>query len=624
MKKCLFLILFFLLYTITLKVHASPADTTVIKQLIEKADKLGEGDINLAFKLFDSAQVMARKIDQKQLLADALLTESYYYFSIGEYAKVVPKVQEAGKIYQSLKMLIEETKCHNSEGLAQMYLNRYSDALRSLFLTKSLTEKISDQKLIAAANNNIGLVYESLDDWDNALVYARKSLAAKLSLNDTIGLAKSYGNIANLYYYQKKYDSALAYFRMANSYSRLSGNPFQLAISYSDMGNLLADMGQLDSAIYYQCLALEIQAPLKEDRFVEWCHTVSSLGSAWLKKGNFKKAAFYLNKCKSCEGTISDITFLKGIYSFNSEYYTKTKDFVKASHYLHLLNAINDSIIAKSGKLENQRIAIRYEFDQKATEDSLQYQLRISQQEMATTSYRNKMYLLLVALLIITGIAVAIVRRVRAMQERRRRTELETMRHNIAGDLHDDIGSTLSSIQIISSLAANQCAGNLPLQQSIKQINKLSDKVASGMREIVWSVNPLNDNLEAIIMQLRKLAGDILGPAGIPFVFIKNLLEPETELLPQIRKDLILFFKEALNNARKYSNANQIDINIQQNDAGLEMEVRDYGCGFDMETVCKGNGLNSMQRRADEMKATLSICTKKGEGTKITLLLPLP
>lgn len=606
------------------KVGATPADSILVRQIIEKADRLGENNLNETFKLFGQAQSMARDLGHEELLADALLAESYYYFSSGNYERVIPQVREAGKIYQKLNKLEEEIKCHNREGLAHMYLNQYSEALRSLFLTKSLAEKSGNEKLIAAVNNNIGLVYESLNDWNNALVYAQQSLAIKLKMKDTLGLARIYGNIANLYYYQKEYDLALTYFHLANDYSKYAGNIFQLAITYSDMGNTLVDMGQLDSAIHYQYLALEIQSSVKDERFVEWCHTISSLGGAWLKKGDLKKALIYLNKCDSCEKVIPDFTFLKNTYTIRSEYYRQINDFVRATHYLQLLNNINDSILVQSEKFDNQRIAIQYEFNQKAREDSLRYELNISKQEMAATSYRTKMYLLLGALLAIAGISIAVIRRIKTKQELRRRIEQESMRHTIAGDLHDDIGSTLSSIQILSSMAADQCSNNPSMQKSIKQINELSDKVASGMREIVWSINPLNDNLEAITSQLHKLAIDILEPKRISFEFIKSIEQYERQLLPLIRKDLMMIFKEVLNNARKYSGASKVNIAIVQQEDYMQLTIKDNGCGFNLEAVRKGNGLRSIQRRADDMGATLSLSTKEGEGTLVVLYLPLP
>ena len=623
MNRILPVFILLLLSSFGLQAQSVPLDSIAISRLIQQADSLGEIDIAKSLILFEEAQDKARQSGNKQLLAKALYAESYYNFLDANYEKVIVDIQEAAKIYKSLNLTSDEAKCYNREGLSWMNLNQYAKALRSLFKSKELADKIGDNAIIAAVNNNIGLVYESLNDWDNALIYAKKSITNKAALHDTLGLAKTYSNIANLYYYNKNYELSLVNFRIADKYCRLSNDPYQQATLYSDLGNLLIEMGQPDSAIYYQNQALEFHSQFKQERFVEWCHTVSSLGRAWLKKENLKKAAFYIKECKSCEEAISDLSFLKGLYAFRSEYYSRTKDYVKANHNLQLLNAVNDSILVKSDKFENQRIPILYEFEQKAKEDSLRYELNISQQKIAATSYKNRIYLLLLALLLVALVAVGLIQTVRKKAENKRKKELEIMRSNIAGDLHDDIGSTLSSIQIISSMMLTQRSDDQKMKEAAGNISRLSDKVADGIREIVWSVNPAHDNLEAITLQMRKLAVESFDAANIPFTFKKELEDPQKKLLPRIRKDFMMLFKEAINNARKYSGTARVDIHIIQKKSQLEMQVIDYGCGFEMDKIKRGNGLTNMEKRAKNMNAELSIISEIGTGTVIDLKVPI-
>src|SRR5690606_14257514 len=138
-------------------------------------------------------------------------------------------------------------------------------------------------------------------------------------------------------------------------------------------------------------------------------------------------------------------------------------------------------------------------------------------QEITIAAYKIRMYLFLIFALTVAGVAVAIIRRIRKIQKDKRHQELENMRNTIAGDLHDDVGSTLSSIQIISNLALKQCNGNEQLAQSVSRISELSDKVSDGIREIVWSVNPAHDRLPSVTAQLRKMAADVLGVNDIAF-----------------------------------------------------------------------------------------------------------
>lgn len=624
MNRILFLLILLLFNSHRNQAQLSTKDSMSIEELIKKADKLGETDINKSFVLFSKVKEKAKKAGSKYLLAKSLYAESYYFFFDANYQQLIRNVQEASKMYKSLNLKREEAKCYLREGLSWMYLNHYSESLRSNFKSKKLAEEIDDKELIAALNNNIGLVYESLNDWDNALKYAHKALGEKMIIKDTLGMAKSYSNIANLYYYNKKYKLALINFKLAQKFCNLANDAYLQAALDSDFGNILNEMNQPDSAIYYQNKALKLHSQFKDERFTEWCQTVSSLASAWLKKGNLAKTAFYLNECESCEKAIDDFSFLKRLYTFRSEYYTKIKNHEQASHNLQLLNTVNDSILLKSDKFENQRIAILYEFEQKAKEDSLHYELSLSNEKIATATYKNRIYLLLVILLLVSSVAAGIIRRIRKIQERKRKQELEKMRSNIAGDLHDDIGSTLSSIQIISSMMLQQNSDDAKMKESVGNISRLSEKVADGIREIVWSVNPLNDNLEAIVNQLRKLASEALDAVDILFTFNDELADPHKKLLPEVRKDFILFFKELINNAVKYSGSKRIIIQISQKSAYLELNVKDHGCGFDFAEIKRGNGLTNMEKRAANMKAKLTIISKSESGTVVNLKIPLP
>ncbi|MEO6833879.1 MAG: tetratricopeptide repeat protein [Chitinophagaceae bacterium] len=600
------------------------ADSSTLVQLLTHAEDIADEQPDSSLFLFKKVKETTKKSRLEVLYARALYGESYNFFSTLQYDSVIDRCNEAASIFKKNKLSAEEIKSYSRIGLAWMYLNKYQRALQAMFKGVDLAESIGDKGLEAKMNNNIGLVYESLEDWESALNYAHKSLRYKDSIDDKRGIASSYNNIGNLYYYQSKNKESLPFFHNSISlYSEMKDSA-RIVSGLANIGNVFEDLGNVDSAIYYLNLAFAYQSARKNQMPTEWCITVAGLAAAWQQKGDIKKSAQYLKACDACIEEIPDFNYLKGVYSVKATYYKQTGDYKQASKYLELSMAAQDSIYQKSRNLENQKIAIRYEFGKKAEEDSLEYQLRISQQEIVAGAYKNKMYLVVVVGVLLLAFAGIIIQRLRILQRIKRKRELEKMRHEIAGDLHDDIGSTLSSIQIISSLMVKQCGNDANLKLSAGNISRLSDKVANGIKEIVWSVNPANDTLEAIVEQMRKLSSEILDPECIQFLLKKELAEPQKMLLPIVRKNLIMLLKEALNNARKYSRAAQIDIFIWQNKAALQLRIKDYGEGFEMATIKRGNGLNNMERRAKEMNATLSILSKIGEGTEISLKIPLP
>ncbi|MCK6692369.1 MAG: histidine kinase, partial [Thermoanaerobaculia bacterium] len=178
------------------------------------------------------------------------------------------------------------------------------------------------------------------------------------------------------------------------------------------------------------------------------------------------------------------------------------------------------------------------------------------------------------------------------------RLEQEKLRLRIARDLHDEMGSTLSSISILSEAALRN------LQQDIDRarfgaIGERARQVMEAMSDIVWSVNPRNDNMANVLRRMKEFAVEILESQGIALHFEADEAVAALNLPMEQRKDFYLLFKEAVNNAAKYSGASGVWVTVRAENGGLTLEVRDNGRGFDVEQVKRGNGLWNMERRAE-------------------------
>jgi signal transduction histidine kinase len=139
----------------------------------------------------------------------------------------------------------------------------------------------------------------------------------------------------------------------------------------------------------------------------------------------------------------------------------------------------------------------------------------------------------------------------------------------------------------------------------------------------VWLVNPEQDSLKKLIQRLEDYARDM---AAIKNMRVKvNGPEHlhEHSLPMDSRRNIYLFCKEAINNAVKYSNGTLLELTITETNKTLEFSVSDNGKGFDMETVKRGNGLNNMQKRADEIGATFMVRSKQEEGFSVMLLIKI-
>ena len=206
------------------------------------------------------------------------------------------------------------------------------------------------------------------------------------------------------------------------------------------------------------------------------------------------------------------------------------------------------------------------------------------------------------------------------MGRTKRLVEMERMRNTIARDLHDDIGSTLSSINIISQMALQEKTGDAPHFQRIAQH---SSSMMESMSDIVWSINPNNDSWEQVISKMKEFAAEILDPLDILYTFSGEENLQAFTLDVSMRKNLFLIFKEAINNAAKYSSATSIDIHLKKENDFIQVCISDNGKGFDASNGSTGNGLRNMKERADSIRGKLEIKSSPHTGTEVMVSLPL-
>lgn len=208
----------------------------------------------------------------------------------------------------------------------------------------------------------------------------------------------------------------------------------------------------------------------------------------------------------------------------------------------------------------------------------------------------------------------------------------QAIRNKIAQDLHDNVGSTLSSISVYSQVAQIQGEqGNKEqLNEVLDKISTTSNTMIAEMNDIVWAINPANDNMEKIIRRMESFARPLLAARNMQFEFNCTEEALKLNLDMEKRKNFFLVFKEAVNNAIKYSGASSITVNITMQHPQLHLLVKDNGIGFSQaaelagsSTNLGGNGLRNMQARARELKGEIIILSTPGRGTEIRLTLPL-
>ena len=200
---------------------------------------------------------------------------------------------------------------------------------------------------------------------------------------------------------------------------------------------------------------------------------------------------------------------------------------------------------------------------------------------------------------------------------------LERVRMQIATDLHDDIGSGLTRVAILSELALREVNGpQSAVAGPLGRIAELSRELGSSMGDIVWAVNPGKDHLSDLAQRMRRYASELLDARNIALHFRAPVDGADRKLDPGLRREAFLIFKESLTNAVRHSGCATIWIDLSVDRGVLWFRLRDDGKGFEPSDAPKGNGLRNMQDRARRAGGTLEVVSEPGRGSAVEFAGP--
>ena len=209
-----------------------------------------------------------------------------------------------------------------------------------------------------------------------------------------------------------------------------------------------------------------------------------------------------------------------------------------------------------------------------------------------------------------------LIRRYRENQELAIR--LEQVRERISRDLHDDVGATLSSIKTYSEILKIN-----PTDKHIAElINANSAEMIENLEVIAWSTNPVHDNFGSLQHQMRRFATPLLYSKNIHFKFSVSGIGDATQIPGEIRQNIFLVFKEAVNNIHKYAQASECTVRVWTENHRFHFEVADNGRGFDQQKVQPGNGLLNMKKRIEELGGNITLTSEPGMGTRLKYDIP--
>jgi two-component system sensor histidine kinase UhpB len=622
----------------------------------------------MALACYQQAQYLmyADKLDEAERLYNKALTlkfgrvESNYtamvYNDIGylcglkdEWEKQAEWFLKAIRIYEKVEDLIGLAV--TTSNLATVYA-KIGDNAKAIEYTRdaiAMREKIHDVQGLATSYENLSRLYVATS-LDSAAKYQQVAMRYAEKSGVKSFMMRSYDNLSVLMDKQRNKPEALAWIKKSIALSREMNDKVGLAGKCRWAALLCGDIKDTVAMEAYYRESYELSLQLKNKTLLRDLY--ASKASYYNKVSDYRNAYDNLKKHYLYRDSVVRDETATNIAELQTKYETEKKDNeiirLNTTQQIKQLEIEKQKAIIAGNKLEakqkeNEIILLSQQQElrdarikQQAEELEKQLLLAKNSQQALQLAGAEKIVkdkelqnqkqvrnLILISMATLIIIAIALFNRYQLRKKLQQQAALLSVRNNIAKDLHDEIGSALTSIKILSEVSHNNLQKD-PVKSAVmlKKITEQSSQVQQGMSDIVWAVAPDNDKLENMLVRMREYIAHTLEPKNIRTSFEVDEKTLSKSLDMEQRHDFLMIFKEAINNAAKYSGAGQVHIHLSGDARKIQLVVSDDGVGFEAEKARSSNGLRNMRTRTEALNGRFNICTAPGKGVKIEVEIP--
>lgn len=499
------------------------------------------------------------------------------------------------------------------------YNNLHELGMQEALKGENIARVLKDSLLMADACNFIGLFYLNSKRLKDAERYFKQGLRYAIQppyQKDYIELSKPhhiYGNLAEVFEKMKEPDSAIYYCRISLQKATEINSLRGIATGNLNLGFAFILKHQIDSA--YKYFERTRARAIKGEDFDVELTSYSGLADCASEKLDRATAFMQLDKGFAL---LAKYPQLNDFYaSMFLETAIKIYRRYKVEHLLIKTLELKSSIQTATYNRNNTQIQTLLLMGLKNEKTIFNLELEESKNKQSLANTRLYIAMLLLSLFVIAFIAY----RYYALQ----RLKLANIRSKISQDLHDEVGATLSGIVMYSYITKEQVKNqeHKAVGNSLDIIKDNAAEMVAKLNDIVWAVNPIQDNLHALLERLKEFALQIATVKDIKLEFIVPDEIQALKLSMEQRKNIYLICKEAINNAVKYSGASLLLVKIEFVNKQISIVIEDNGNGFAVDALSKSNGLINMAARAKEINAKLEINGQTGNGTRINLICKL-
>lgn len=598
-----------------------------------------------AIASFLQASAFYEKIHNVNYLALTFNDISFINEKQGAYESAVSFNLKAIQLFELLKNVKELANSKGNLGVVYYRMNKKETAIQLFKESAQLREQIKDSKGLAAIYGNLATAYGSLSI-DSATYYQKLALNQATRTGVKANIAQANTNTAMLLSRQKKFKEALEYEKEAiRLYSEI-GDQNKVASRHISTALVNKALGDSVSAEVHFRWAEEIARELKIKPLLQNLYLQKFLFYRDLK--NFQLALYNHELYQQYKDSLLNEKTIANINELQTKYETEKKDFeigrLTADQKLKQLTIRNQEISLQSAQLEKehnhnrillleqeQKLAAtlhaqqQADLDRKASEAALQRELLEKENLLAESRINREKWLrniLLGSLSAVLLFAWFLFNRYQLRQQILAQERMLAVRNAISKDLHDEVGSTLTSINVLSK--AGQLAVNQKpeiTKELLARINDQSKSVQQNISDIVWSIRPDTAKVEFLVSRIREFAALTLEPENISVQINADEAMMQGTLDEFRKKEILLILKEAINNIVRHAHASKVEIICRLQSNRLIFTVMDDGA-WKNNLNSTGTGMSSMKERAAKMQGNMQI-EHLTKGTRVSLSLPL-
>lgn len=591
----------------------------------------------------NAEQILGQAGDKKNT-GRSMYLRGNILFDMGNYSESIKVFTSALETWQAIGYKALTGSCSLDLAISYSHLGNYSKGIEYSYKALQVSEELGDKKVMAQSLHFIGALFYGFGDYESAMKNFRAASAIYLELGNKFDFARNNNMIGEVLLNQGNCTGAhQKFYQSLKIYEEPGAPAWGAPWGYSCIGSVYEKWGDSANAAGGKTFAINkykealnnYTISLKKFEEIEdpagTAERKIFIGRIHFKLGQLSIAKKYLLDGLKISGKFEEKLYLESGYLCLSQIDSAEGNAWKAYEHYKLFALYRDSIFNRESSQKLSIYKVQYEVDKKDQEIKLlSAENKLKTVESEKEAQRKKFaYAAIGVVLLLSGYAFYRYRRFS-----RNKSEQKTLhdRLQISQDLHDNVGSTLSSISVFSKVAQVQGQQNNKeeMQEVLGRISDTSHEMVSEMNDIVWAINPKNDSMERIIQRMESFAKPMLATRNIIF----NLNYEPTILSASLdmgkRKNFYLIFKEAINNAFKYSGCSEINAEITNSNRHLELRIKDNGVGFDVQReiigdklTLSGNGLRNMKARAEEMKGELRVNSISGEGTEVSVVFPI-